>query len=311
MQKNDITAFQDPTDLSPKSGIKKLGLVAKYEWLKHFRKKRLYVTVLLSLSVLILLGIVLPYAMVPMISRFTEEFIFPPGEILEFFAGGTFSVFSNIWMVIILLAIFFGVDSISTEFENRTGLLLFPNPLRRETIVLGKYTASILMTIIVFGLFYLVAWLFSIFFYGVLAFTIITQLFWSFGWAILVTAGMLATTYLISVIINKALITSLVVFFLFYIALEMILMIFNMVLSFGGLEFEMWFIISYIADLIPTIMDYPANRITEQTFGAGPMGGTTYTVVPDIITSFWVIIVIYIVIPMVITVFITKRRDVT
>ena len=311
MQENDIKVFQDPENLVPCSGTKKFILVVKYEWLKHFRKYRLYVTVGLSLSVLIFLGILLPYFMAPMYSRFTEEFIFPPAEPIQFFAGGMFSVFSNIWMIIIILAIFFGVDAISTEFENRTGLLLFPNPIRRETLVLGKFAASMLMTTIVLALFYCIAWLCSLFFYGIFAFTIVIQLTWSFGWAILVTAGMLATTYVISVVINKSLVTSLVIFFVFYIALDMILMMFEFALSAGGLQFEMWFVISYIADLIPTIMDYPATRITESIFGSGPMAQTTYTVVPDIIVSFWTIIIIYIAIPLVISAIITKRRDVT
>ena len=61
--------------------------------------------------------------------------------------------FANI--LIIICATFFGADSIAGEYYNRTGYLIFPNPMKREVLFFGKYSASMTAGIFVVGLFYL------------------------------------------------------------------------------------------------------------------------------------------------------------
>lgn len=60
--------------------------------------------------------------------------------------------FANI--LIIICATFFGADALVGEFQNRTGYLIFPNPVKRMTLFFGKYAASITASLLVVGLFY-------------------------------------------------------------------------------------------------------------------------------------------------------------
>ena len=61
--------------------------------------------------------------------------------------------FANI--LIIICATFFAADSISGEYYNRTGYLIFPNPMKREILFFGKYSASMTAGVLVVGLFYI------------------------------------------------------------------------------------------------------------------------------------------------------------
>jgi ABC-2 type transport system permease protein len=58
-------------------------------------------------------------------------------------------------ILIIICATFFAADSLVGEYFNRTGYLIFPNPLKREVLFFGKYAASITAGLIVLGVFYL------------------------------------------------------------------------------------------------------------------------------------------------------------
>lgn len=291
-------------NISPASGFRKLTLVTKYEWLKHFRKKRLYLTLFLSLALLILLNILLPSLMAPIIG---ESFSFPGDTVVDFLGGGFFGPLSGIWMVLVILAIFFASDPMSTEFENRTGLLLFPNPVRRETIVFGKYFASILMTAIVLAVYYIVTWGFTLFYFPSTAGDYVLPYLGSFGICILISAGLVATTFLFSAIFNKGMVTSIVVFFLYLMVFNIVGGIFSMAVGQGNFAFEPWYLISYNANLISLIIQYPAERIIEHT---GPLG-TTYTVVPDILVGLLTTLIIYIVIPLIVSNWIYKRRDIS
>lgn len=296
--------MQNNENITPVSGGRKLLLITKYEWLKHYRKKRLFLTLLLSLMVLILLNIFLPSVMAPIIG---ESFSFPGDTPLDFLAGGFFGPLSGVWTVLVILAIFFASDSMSTEFEDKTGFLLFPNPVKRETIVMGKYLASMLMTTIVLTVYYVVTWGFTMYYFPSTAEYYFVSFLLSYAICILIAAGLIATTFMLSAIFNKSMVTSIVAFFLYLMIFNIVGGIFSMAVGQGNFEFEPWFLISYNADLIPLIMDYPTARIIEVV---GPMG-TTYRVVPDILTGLLTVLIGYIVIPMFIATVIYKRRDIS
>ena len=58
-------------------------------------------------------------------------------------------------ILIIICATFFAADSLVGEYSNRTGYLIFPNPMKREVLFFGKYAASVTAGLIVIGVFYL------------------------------------------------------------------------------------------------------------------------------------------------------------
>ena len=107
------------------SEFEKLKVVTWYEFLKHLRRKRLYwilgVAIVAELAVLIGL---------PALGQGYPDDIMMTAALLSF--GPAFASFG---------AVFFAGDAIAGEFEGKTGYILFPNPVRRTTLVVGKYLA--------------------------------------------------------------------------------------------------------------------------------------------------------------------------
>src|SRR3989475_11072945 len=113
--------------------------VASYESRKYIRGRRL-------LGILILVGLILalfiglppalgiPYASTP------NAFV------------STFATFTG--LLVVLSGVLFAADALVSEHEKRTGYFLFPNPVRREGLVLGKIAASLIVSAAVLTLYY-------------------------------------------------------------------------------------------------------------------------------------------------------------
>src|SRR5207245_4202862 len=113
--------------------------VASYEIRKYIRGRRL-------LGILILVGLILalfiglppalniPYASTP------NAFV------------STFATFTG--LLVVLSVVLFAADALVSEHEKRTGYFLFPNPVRREVLVLGRITASLIVSAAVISLYY-------------------------------------------------------------------------------------------------------------------------------------------------------------
>ena len=118
--------------------------MTKYNFLNYFRARRFYVMLAIILIISGLLTGLVAYYQPPG---------FVAGDALGFYGAGWGS-FAN--FVIILSAAFFGGDAISTEFQNRTGYFLVPNPIRRSAIYVGKYLAALAASSIILGVFALI-----------------------------------------------------------------------------------------------------------------------------------------------------------
>ena len=123
------------------SDLDQVLTVAKYDVLKHFRSKRL-------LGLLILEGLVLAlmFALPIALDLDTSD---DPARYMS-------SYVSWVSMLIVIGATMFAGDAIVSEFQSRTGYLLFPNPVKREAIFLGKYLSTIsiisLMVVLYYGI---------------------------------------------------------------------------------------------------------------------------------------------------------------
>ncbi|MCJ7606537.1 MAG: ABC transporter permease [Thermoplasmata archaeon] len=63
-----------------------------------------------------------------------------------------FVSFANI--MVIICATLFGADALVSEFQNRTGYLIFPNPVKRTTLLVGKFSASVTASMLLMTVFY-------------------------------------------------------------------------------------------------------------------------------------------------------------
>ena len=57
--------------------------------------------------------------------------------------------------LIIICATLFGADALVGEFHNRTGYLVFPNPVKRTVLYFGKFAASMTASLLIVGLYYI------------------------------------------------------------------------------------------------------------------------------------------------------------
>jgi ABC-2 type transport system permease protein len=228
---------------------------------KHLRRRRILITATLALLLPVIFYIV-PIAL-------DRDF----AETGNAFASTNLG-FVNL-LIIISAAIFTG-DTISGEFENRTGLLLFPTPQRRNTIFVGKFVAALLTTWIAVSLYYLVTCLEIISIYGAAELSI--ELAHSFLLALIYGASVVGLIFFFSSILKRTITSTLLGFFL----LMMILPITSAVLSLA--EVDPWFLVTHSAGLITDVFNLPSagGFRPGQGPGAGPVvSGALVTFSPE------------------------------
>jgi len=203
-----------------------------FELRKHYRRRRLLVTAMLSL-ILPVLFYVVPLAF---------DVSFP--DLPESFAS------RNLGFVVLLITIsgaLFAGDGISGEFESKTGLLVFPTPQRRNSIFVGKYLAAVFGTWMGVGVYYLVTSVEVAHIYGLGR--VSEPLARSLLLAILYSTSVVSLIYFLSSTFRRSITSTLLGFF----SLLMILPIVGGVLSF--VDVDPWFILTTHGDLITRVFN--------------------------------------------------------
>lgn len=237
--------------------LKNICLTIKFELLKHFRRKRIILTLILAIIMPMIF-----YIVPPLLSRDYPD----SANGFAYIALG----FVNL-LILISGAIFTG-DSISGEFENKTGLLLFPTPQRKSCIFVGKYIVSVIATCFIVSLYYLITVIELISIYGISGISI--EIAQSFLIAVLYSTSVVSIVFFFSSIMKKTITSTLIGFFL----LLMILPIISGVLMYA--EVDPWFIITYNNSLITDVLGFGqgfnfSNFIPDMWSGIGVMSAYT------------------------------------
>jgi ABC-2 type transport system permease protein len=122
------------------SDLAQCGVQTEFEFLNYLRSTRFYIL----LAIVATIGI----------SIMAVMYVYKPSTYLS-----SPMAFYSVWwgsvvnLCVILTGIFFGADAISTEFQNKTGYYLLPNPVRRSSIFIGKWIASFLASAIAIGVY--------------------------------------------------------------------------------------------------------------------------------------------------------------
>jgi len=211
-------------------------LSVKFELRKHLRRRRILIVVSLAIFIPLIF-----YA-IPMI--WDVGFVDSAGE----FASNTLGYLN---LLIIISGAIFAGDAISSEFEKKTGLLLFSTPQRRMSIFVGKYIAALIATFFVVSLYYLTVTLEITQIYG--AEGIPAELAKSYLIALLYATSVLSVIYFFSSILKRTISSTLLGFFF----LMMILPITDRVLK--SVDVDPWFIVTYSAGLITDVFGLPTN----------------------------------------------------
>jgi ABC-2 type transport system permease protein len=201
--------------------------------------------------------------------------------------------------LIIICIVFFGADALVSEYQTRTAYLLFPNPVKKEIMFLGKFLASFIASLLMVGLFYGLIVALSLLSVSGVAF----YLPLSFAFATLFLVSILAVAFFISSIMKGSTGAIVLTFFLMF----MILPIVQSVGMVSGMK--MWFLVTFTGDLTSTSMNwdhYPVDSV--ETYPG--MGFTLYNYYPDPGTSV-VVMVAYLIVFAAISMYLFKRKELT
>ncbi len=259
--------------------IDKIKTVAYFEILRYLKKKRIYVMIVL---ILLMIGL-------NILTKIT--FNVPIGnDVKEFIA----SELSNIQTLVILTAIFFAGDSLTSEFEKKTGYILFPNPTRREEIFIGKMVASYLISFIFVLTYYLFVGIEALYYFG----TLPKEFYGSLGMGLLYLLAIMSFSYIFNASLNSSTIAMILVFFIYF----MIFPIIQGIHSFTGIE--PIYVLTYYSEAITEILTPHTPRVQELVIGDVRI----YTFYPDIAIAM-IVLVIYTLASSVIAVYIFKTRE--
>jgi ABC-2 type transport system permease protein len=235
------------------SSVSQVGIISKYELLNYFRSRRFFVLLVISGAIAGVLTAVVAYYGVATFGTTSLEF------------------YSRWWgfsatYVIIFCAIFFGGDSISGEFQNKTGYFLVGNPLRRSSVYVGKWLAALTASLIIIGVFTAITLGNGIYYFG-------ADVPYQFGESILFCVvyliAILGFTFFFSSLFKSSstsiLVTAILLLFGFNIISALVTNIAHA---------EPWFLLTYGAEIIGNVLTnpYPQHETTV-TSPFGPGGG--------------------------------------
>lgn len=257
--------------------------ICRYELLKSLRGKK--ILAILSISFGISLGLLL----VPEITGFDA-----PNSVNEFFSIPLGFVF----FVLVITVAFFASSAIVSEFHERTGYSLFPNPVSRETIWFGKFLATEILSFAVIGIYYGIISMGALVTYGELP-AVLGQ---SFAFAFLVVTMLTSISFFVSSFSRGPTGAAVIVFLLFILVLPMVD---QLMMNFG--EVKPWYTPTFVRGIIENVMLEPYPLDLEP--GEFPRGPNDFQRFVPYIDDSILIMISYIIIFSLASIFLFKRRE--
>ena len=234
--------------------FRNMYLTIKFELLKHVKRKRILITLILAILISLIF-----FTVPPLLGQ----------EYADTANGFASSNIGFINMLIIISGAIFAGDCISGEFDKKTGLLLFPTPQRKSSIFVSKYIASILATWLIVSIYYLVTASEIAAIYGVSGLTV--ELGQSFLLALIYASSVVSIVFFFSSVMKKPITSTLIGFFLLMMILPIITGVFTVA------EVDPWFIVTHNEGLITDVLG------TVNEGGFGPGHGFNFTIFePDL-----------------------------
>ena len=219
-------------------------LSLRFELQKHLRRRRLLIVVALAI-------------LMPLVF-----YIIPRAADADFAAsasGFATIVFAFVSVLIVISAALFAGDTVSGEFEGKTGLLLFPTTQSRLSIFIGKYVAALLATVLVVTLYCGVTVIEMVAVYG--AGEIPAGMAQSYALALLYSASVVSVVFFLSSVLKRTISSTILGFVLMIMVLPILQNVISLV------DVEPWFVLTYSAGLMMDALGSIAGG-----FG-GPGGG--------------------------------------
>ena len=281
----DVVAEKPPQETPAPSDVRQIGTVTKYELIKHLHGRRLLAIVLLTI-IISAIFLIAPPASGSQYPKDPKEFMI---NIITFLA-----------ILSILSATFFGADAIVSEYESKTGYFLFPNPIRKTAIFLGKFIASALVSVGAIGLYYVIAVVSVRVIYG----STPANTGLSFAYSLVYLFAILAIAYLFSAVMRSSVYWIMLTFFYLFLILPIV----NAIGTIA--KFKPWFSITFANGISQYIFQNPYP--TDVSSAIVPLGGTQASSIPqyypDVRLSL-VVMAAYLVVAFVLSILLFERRE--
>lgn len=274
-------------------GIKPILYTVIFEIKKQ--RKKFYFFSIISIIIAFLLGYVL---------QLIPSYLLPDTQ-AEFLNNGL----QFITFLTLFAACLFFSGIICSEFDKKTGFIVFPK-INKYKLIIGKYFGNLILVVFIISIYYFTLGLLGFFYYGG---PINIRFFYSYGIAILYVIALSSfVTFFSSFMrsVNLTIISTLLILLIgFNIADQIITLIF-------ADSFEPLYSLAYLGSLITGILEYPFPdpRYSEFSFsGIGPGGmGGDFTfgqwVTPSIEMGITILLV-FIVVYFVLAAYLFKRRQ--
>jgi ABC-type transport system involved in multi-copper enzyme maturation permease subunit len=261
------------------SNLEQIGTVTRYELLKHLRRRRVY-AVLVIVAFIGLLQIAVHFALNLGSQQRAKDW------------ASTFLGYAN--FIIVIVGTFYAGDAIASEFEHKTGYIILANPIKRSSLVSGKFAAALISALLAIGLYYIIGAGATFGIYG--AVPIETAA--SFAYAVLYVCCVLGFTFLFSSLLKGSMGATLLSFFTFFLILQIV----SSVITLTGIE--PWFLPNYASGMISQVIN--PQKDTVMNVPGSPL--KIYVFYPKYPISIAVLSV-YFIATFILSILVTKRKQ--
>jgi len=258
------------------------------------QKKKLYFFLGVAILVAILVGYLL---------QLIPSYLLSDTQAGFFNSGLTFISF-----ITLFAACLFFSGIICSEFDKRTGFIVFPK-INKYKLILGKYLGNLLLVVFIITVYYFILGILGIYYYGGF---ITIRFFYSYGFAVLYVIALSSFVTLFSSFMKSETVTIIISLIILLIGLNIADQIITLVFRDA---FEPLYSLSYLGNIITSILEFPFPdpRYSEFSFsGMGPFGGGSFVfgtwVTPSIEMAI-TLLSVYIIACFVLAALLFKRRQ--
>jgi len=266
--------------------------VTRVEFLRNLRRKRLLIfAIIIALVSALVLAVPLFFDGYPKGSSLSP-YIFAQ----NFMAGISF--------LTILLAVFYGGDALVSEFSNKTGYAIFPNPIRRSSLFVGKLFASLLACFLILGSYYIIIAVSMLAVYS----TLVIELLYSFLFALLYMSACLGVAFAISALMRSTVSALVLTFVLFLFVLSMLsgILMFARVRAEPLLTFQVGVISGFLSGPYPGSYPPPTERTFIPVDNRTSFEFVTYN--PTVVNGI-IVCIIWLIVSLSLAYFVFRRRE--
>ena len=226
-----------------KDDLRQAAIVGKYEIIKFFSGKKIFVFGGIVVALAILVGALMHF--------------FPDDMVTTKSATSQFVSF--VTLLLLIGATMFSSVALVSEFEDRTAFTLFTKRVRKYSIFLGKFGAAYLLNLGTVLVFYII---------GAITVAILTggfaaEIFVSFGYAALYAFALTGIGIFFSALMKKSSTASIMTFIFILLIPSIVAMIILAVMGADGELEDFWFILDMAANSIINCFDGPVAGVRD------------------------------------------------